>query len=63
MIALYGDKIYDFVPRTLFYPLEIDSLKREISHNPSSLWIFKPCASSQGKGIFVTSTLDEVPQK
>ena len=27
------------------------------------LWIFKPCASSQGKGIFVTDNLDEVPLK
>lgn len=26
-------------------------------------FIFKPCASSQGKGIFVTNTLEEVPPK
>lgn len=26
-------------------------------------WIFKPCASSQGRGIFVTNNLDDVPPK
>jgi len=26
-------------------------------------YIFKPCASSQGKGIFVTNNLDTVPPK
>ncbi len=27
------------------------------------LYIFKPCASSQGKGIFVANNIEEVPQK
>jgi len=28
MIALYGERAYDFVPKTFFYPSEIESLKR-----------------------------------
>jgi hypothetical protein len=28
---------------------------------PSQYWIFKPCASSQGRGIFVTNSLEDVP--
>ena len=27
------------------------------------MWIFKPCASSQGKGIFLTNNIEEVPLK
>jgi tubulin polyglutamylase TTLL5 len=29
----------------------------------SQYYIFKPCNSSQGKGIFVTNSLDQVPAK
>lgn len=65
-LALFGERAYDFVPRTYFYPNESEALKREMTAKPgkpASLWIFKPCASSQGKGIFVASSLDEVPPK
>lgn len=67
MIALFGEKVYDFVPKTYFYPNESEHLKRDMAlksgKNKDPLWIFKPCASSQGKGIFVTSSLDDVPLK
>ncbi len=35
MIALYGERAYDFVPKTFFYPSEIDSLKREMKKRPN----------------------------
>lgn len=64
MIALFGNRAYDFVPKTFFYPQETDLIKKEIKKSGGQkLWIFKPCASSQGKGIFVTDSLDEVPAK
>ena len=68
MLSLFGEKSFDFVPRTLFYPLEVEKLKKVMLVNTTQkggndYWIFKPCASSQGKGIFVTNTLDDVPSK
>jgi tubulin polyglutamylase TTLL5 len=63
MMALYGEKAYDFVPKTFSYPLEIDSLKKDMKKRPNQYWIFKPCASSQGRGIFVTNSLEDIPQK
>ena len=35
MIALYGERAYDFVPKTFFYPSEIESLKREMKKRPN----------------------------
>jgi hypothetical protein len=65
MLALFSEKAYDFVPKTFFYPNESEALKKEMILRGKSgcLWIFKPCASSQGKGIFVTDSLDDVPPK
>ena len=67
MQALYGDRAYDFVPKTYLYPQEMDVIKKDIlakrGGKDQQCWIFKPCASSQGKGIFVTNNLDEVPLK
>lgn len=34
-----------------------------MKHNPSKQWIVKPAASSQGRGIFVTSNLADIPHK
>eukprot|EP00347_Sterkiella_histriomuscorum_P002781 403366823 len=63
MQALFGFKNYDFVPLTFQYPQEITSLQQEMQKRKEQLWIFKPCASSQGKGIFVTQNLDQIPLK
>lgn len=63
MQALYGQKLYDFMPQSFAYPAEINKVQLEIQKRKDQLWIFKPCASSQGKGIFVTNNLEEVPQK
>jgi hypothetical protein len=30
---------------------------------PSLKWIIKPASSSQGKGIFITQDIDEIPPK
>jgi len=47
MIALFGNRAYDFVPKTFFYPQESDLIKKEIKKSGGQkLWIFKPCASS-----------------
>jgi hypothetical protein len=34
MIALYGEKAYDFVPKTFSYPSELDKLKKEMKKRP-----------------------------
>ena len=34
-----------------------------MTKNPDKLWICKPHASSQGRGIKITNQLSEIPQK
>lgn len=47
---------YDFYPKTWLYPTEFPSLK--FSNYKKKTYIVKPEASSQGKGIFLTRTLE-----
>lgn len=49
-------KDYDFYPKTWLYPTEFSSLKSNT--NKKSVYIVKPEASSQGKGIFLTKKLE-----
>lgn len=34
----------------------------QMGKKKEQLWIFKPCASSQGKGIFVSNNFEDIPQ-
>jgi hypothetical protein len=36
-------------------------LEDDMKRHPGKLWICKPAASSQGRGITVTSQLSEIP--
>ena len=60
---MHGNEHFGFVPRTFVLPLEYDLLEQAIQVEPTKLWIIKPHASSQGRGIKVTNQLSEVPQK
>jgi hypothetical protein len=44
-------------------PNELVYLEAEMEKDKEKIWIAKPAASSQGKGIVVTNKLSEIPNK
>ena len=62
MQAMFGLKNYDFIPKTFIMPLDAGQLEYEMNQNETT-WIVKPSASSQGKGIFLTTRFSEIPKK
>ena len=63
MNSLHGDAHYDFVPKTYNLPKEHTMLVEEMERDPERWWIVKPAASSQGKGIYFTNNINELPYK
>jgi len=63
MQSLYGVKNFDFVPLSFNYPKQSSQLKTEMkmAKHKHALWIMKPKASSQGKGITLIQSFEEVP--
>lgn len=63
MREIHGQKHFNFIPKTFLLPNEFVYLESEMEKDKEKLWIAKPAASSQGKGIIVTNKLSEIPQK
>ncbi|CDW91499.1 tubulin-tyrosine ligase family protein [Stylonychia lemnae] len=63
MREIHGQKHFNFIPKTFLLPNEFVYLEAEMEKDKEKLWIAKPAASSQGKGIIVTNKLAEIPQK
>lgn len=63
MREIHGAKHFGFIPKTYILPNEYMYLEDEIKRDPTKMWICKPHASSQGRGIIVTNLLSEIPQK
>ena len=61
MQATYGKEHFNFVPDTFILPDEFADFCAEFNADPGSLWIVKPSASSQGRGIFLVDNLVDVP--
>eukprot|EP00906_Rhabdomonas_costata_P006437 RCo009415 len=55
-----GESIVDFVPMTYSLPLDFNIFLEEYKRDPGSLWIIKPSARSQGKGIFIVTKLGQI---
>lgn len=51
---------FDFMPISYLLPNEISFLKDEMSKE-NQLFIIKPVASSQGRGIFLTDNINDIP--
>ena len=52
---------FDFLPESYILPNEYTFLKDKMDKNPNQVWIVKPVASSQGRGIFLTKYINEIP--
>ncbi|MBN3309071.1 TTLL9 polyglutamylase, partial [Amia calva] len=50
----------DFFPRTFELPSEYHLFVEEFKRSPGSVWIMKPVARSQGKGIFLFRKLKDI---
>ena len=51
---------YKFFPKTWLLPHQLEDLKAYSSANPAAIFIVKPEAMSQGKGIFITRRFDQI---
>ena len=58
---LFPGTKFDFLPESYILPNEMTFLKDKMDKNPNQFWIVKPVASSQGRGIFLTKNINEIP--
>lgn len=54
------NKQFNFIPESFILPNEHMFLQDFMEKDPNCIWICKPVASSQGKGIFVTNRITDV---
>ncbi len=55
-----NQKQFNFIPESYILPNEHQFLQESMEKEPNYIWIIKPVASSQGKGIFVTNRIIDV---
>lgn len=58
---IHGARHFRFLPLTFLLPNEMVYLEEEMKRNPDKQWIVKPSSSSQGKGIFITQDINDIP--
>jgi len=54
---------YNFFPPTWVLPKDLSDLKLQFNEKRAKTFICKPEALSQGKGIFLTRNLEEIPER
>lgn len=54
---------YNYFPPTWVLPKDLADLKNQFNEKRAKTFICKPEASSQGKGIFLTRKLEEIPER
>ena len=61
MQSLHGIHHFSFIPETYVLPNDFRTLENLMLQDPSIIWIVKPAAKSQGKGIFLTNNPQDLP--
>eukprot|EP00418_Pyrodinium_bahamense_P002807 CAMPEP_0179011040 /NCGR_PEP_ID=MMETSP0796-20121207/455_1 /TAXON_ID=73915 /ORGANISM="Pyrodinium bahamense, Strain pbaha01" /LENGTH=401 /DNA_ID=CAMNT_0020706399 /DNA_START=116 /DNA_END=1318 /DNA_ORIENTATION=- len=59
MAEVVGVEAFDFVPKTYVLPAQVEEFKTHFA-NLEHIWIVKPNASSQGRGIFLLRDLRQL---
>lgn len=62
MQQIHGVSHFAFWPKTYVLPKEFDLLIEEMRRDPYRYWIVKPSASAQGKGIYMTNSIRDIPK-
>lgn len=53
----------DFLPTTFYLPSDYSLFLREYRNQPNRIWIMKPCRRSQGNGICLVNSTDQVARQ
>lgn len=53
---------FDFFPATYSLPADYGLFENEYRKNPSAVWIMKPPAKAQGKGIFLFTKISQISE-
>lgn len=53
---------FDFFPATFSLPADWSMFDMEFKRNPNAVWIMKPPAKAQGKGIFLFSKMSQISE-
>lgn len=56
----FGKEAFDFLPETYLLPEAFTEFAAKLTEEPEGIWIAKPNASSQGKGIFLVESLESL---
>lgn len=59
-VDINGQNFLDFIPTTYLLPADYTLFVEEFRRNPNAMWIMKPTARSQGKGIFIINKLAQL---
>jgi len=55
MQQVHGERHFAFIPATYVLPSDAAAFNAACAADPSTPWIVKPAASSQGRGIYITT--------
>ncbi|OMJ72630.1 hypothetical protein SteCoe_28885 [Stentor coeruleus] len=61
MQEIYGKDAFNFTPETYNLPENFSLLYSNFFKEKKSVWIVKPTCSSQGKGIYLIDSVNEIP--
>lgn len=61
MVETHGKDEFNFLPETFILPDQYNEFYTQYHKNKFIMWIHKPCGSSQGKGIFLINSPNEIP--
>ena len=59
----WGKSAFNIIPSTYLIPEMTEDFNAAFHKNPSSVWISKPASSSQGRGIYILTDLEDLPEK
>ena len=61
LVCSFPSNKFNFIPTSFILPNEHKFLEDEMAKDEKALWIVKPVAMSQGRGIFLTNKIGDIP--